>query len=270
MKKALLCSLFIFFTATTCWAGQIYIFEATEYSQGNVNVETKLSGQGKSIKMDSTSETGGDAFIFQGDKQQMLMIDHQQREYVIFNAATRDQIAGKMDQAMSQMNDMLKNLPPEQRAMVEKMMKNPSAAAGLPQQDAGPEVKNTHQKAKKEGYPATKYEIWSGNRKTSEIWIADWKDIPGGSDIATSLVEAAGFMKAMMEPLSKRVGRENQSDNVFALLEELKGFPVLTREFNSDGAVSSEMRLKSTKATDFAPGTFEPPSNYRQTSPFGM
>jgi hypothetical protein len=45
----------------------------------------------------------------------MMMIDHERRQYVLMDGATINKLG-------NQMNEALKNVPPEQRAMVGKMM----------------------------------------------------------------------------------------------------------------------------------------------------
>ena len=61
----------------------------------------------------------------------MVMLDKAKNKYQEIDEQTMDQMAHQMSGAMAQMDAAMKNMPPEQRAMMEKMMKGkmPQAAA---------------------------------------------------------------------------------------------------------------------------------------------
>ena len=77
---------------------------------------------------------------------------------VVIDRATIKQLADKVNPALRQMEAQLKNMTPEQRAMVEKMM-----GASLPQdQEAPTEIIKTARKDKIAGLNCTYSEVRQG------------------------------------------------------------------------------------------------------------
>ena len=58
--------------------------------------------------------------IFRDDL--FLMINHDDKTYTVIDEATLEQIGSRMSAAMTKMEAQLAQMPPEQRAMMEKMM----------------------------------------------------------------------------------------------------------------------------------------------------
>ena len=54
--------------------------------------------------------------------------------------------------------------------------------------------------------------------------------------------------------------------HAFDELDQLGGFPVLTREFGDDGSLEAESVLKSARRQTLDPDAFEPPSGYKRQS----
>lgn len=93
------------------------------------------------------------------------------QEYVEFMRGAMEMAA----QAMQQMQEALKTMPPEQRQMVERMMQSqmgPAASLGQACGAARTEVRQTGQRATVAGYPAVRYDVLSDGRPSAEIWVA--------------------------------------------------------------------------------------------------
>ena len=52
----------------------------------------------------------------------LYIIDDADKSYIVFDKATMEQLAKKINAAMEQMKEQLAKLPPEQRAQMEQMM----------------------------------------------------------------------------------------------------------------------------------------------------
>ena len=62
------------------------------------------------------------SMIYRGDKKEIIMINHNDKTYMILDQAAMDALAKQLEQVMSQMNEAMKNMPPDQRAKMEEML----------------------------------------------------------------------------------------------------------------------------------------------------
>ena len=58
------------------------------------------------------------------------MIDDTDKSYVVFDKATMEQLAKKLNEAMAKMKEQMAKLPPEQRAQMEQRMGGVMGPAG--------------------------------------------------------------------------------------------------------------------------------------------
>jgi hypothetical protein len=150
------------------------------------------------------------------------------------------------------------------------MMKQHMPAAQQPMARPKTELKKTSERAKKNGYPCVKYEVWKCGRKISELWVTDWSNITGGKEVAGVFEDMADFMREMMDAMPQMGGDGSDlNENTFEHMKETGGFPVVTREFASDGSLGSETTLGSARRTSLDPDAFEPPSGYKRQEMFG-
>src|SRR3954454_1542630 len=86
--------------------------------------------EAKRMRMDvgGGQRGGGEVVIFDGTRDVMMMIDDANKSYSEMTRADADALGGQVSAAMSQMQEAMKNMPPEQRAQVEAAMKGRGAA----------------------------------------------------------------------------------------------------------------------------------------------
>ena len=99
--------------------------------------------------------------IYHGDREELVFLNHTGKAYFVMNKESMDSMAGNLNQAMSQMKNALKNAPPEQRAMMERMMKGRLGAMQTPHIEE-PVLKKTGFE-KVNGYKCIKYETYKGD-----------------------------------------------------------------------------------------------------------
>lgn len=125
------------------------------------------------------------AFILDLNGENLTHVNYRERSYMTANAQEYSQmIQGTMSKATSAMDDAMKDMPPEQRQMVEKMMRSRMPQAS-PQAEACPErqieIRKTGQQATIAGYPAISYELLADGKVESELWMAKgitaWKEL---------------------------------------------------------------------------------------------
>lgn len=201
------------------------------------------------VRMES-SNTPGSIFIYRADKGVFWMVDGSRKTYTEMTRKDLESMAGAMDAAMRQMQEQLATLPPEQRAMMEKMMKENMPGAA----DA---AKPTYKKigaGKVGSWACEKYESYVEGKKKAELCVVDPKvlgftdaDFQALKDMAKPFEKFAKDMQAMM-PQDGAAGSP-------------KGAPVRSVIF-VDGKAQSETLIKQAKKDGIAANAFDLPAGY--------
>ena len=119
------------------------------------------------VKMVSSS-SADNAFIYRADKGLFWMVDSKAKTYTEMTKKDIESMANTMDAAMKKMHEQMASMPPEQRAMMEKMMKE-----NMPAQSKG---KTTYKKTgsgKVGSWACDKYESYQDGVKKAEMCVVD-------------------------------------------------------------------------------------------------
>ena len=255
---------------SSSFAGAVFEFENTDHKQQTPRVETaEMSVDGRLMKIDQKSSADRppkSTMIFRGDRGesgQMVVVDHARKSYFVMDQQAMSGMANQMNQVMQQMQAKLKNMPPERRAMIEKMMKS-RGSVGVQAQPPRPpaEVTNTGERDTVSGYPCVKYVVTRGGQKVRELWVTDWSNVEGGGEAADAMKAMAKFGEELLSATSGNVPFV-LPESPFAEIEQMNGFPVSTKSFHN-GRLSDEMRLRSSKRQSIDPAEFEPPAGYKR------
>src|SRR5512144_778073 len=127
--------------------------ENTDLSTKKVSTEVILLDANR-LRLDS-DEGRSILFLTDGGRDRMVILDKTKNTYQEIDEQMMKQMGEQMSGAMAQMQAQLKNMPPEQRAMMEKMMKGkmPQAAAAAPKT-----VYTAKGSGSVNGFSCTKYE----------------------------------------------------------------------------------------------------------------
>jgi hypothetical protein len=264
--------------ASTAHAGVVFKLETTYQSGSESQVEeSQLFVLSPNLKMGimtgSASSKGEipDEMIFRGDRKQMIVVQHSEKTYLVIDPETMEKISSQMpkadaemQQAMKDMQKQMAELSPEQRKMMEKMLKDkmpPGAAVGS--ERPRPEFRKTHEEKTIDGYPCVRYDVYLGKDKTQELWVTDWKNIKGSKELMSVFKDMSDFYAQMMKSLDKMAGGLLSPErNPMEDLASIDGFPVVTRNY-ADGKLESETVLKSVAERDLDPADFEAPKGYK-------
>ncbi|HEX2138717.1 MAG TPA: hypothetical protein VHG33_03285 [Woeseiaceae bacterium] len=253
------------------FAGGILELEMTEHYEDPPvvsTVEISTSGSACRMEVDTPGQRESGGMIYRGDSGDMIALDHSGKRYYVLDEASMQEMGSQLSGAMKQMQEALDSMPPDQRAMAEKMMKQ-HMPAGMQQPARAPSsLHETGREDTVSGFACDYYEVRRNGTKVRELCVTSWDELPGGRDIAETMLEMAGFYERMTEALSEEagIGVLGEQQELFAHLEELDGYPVLTREFDPGGEVASESVLKSATVADLEPSLFEPPAGYTRMS----
>ncbi len=270
MKKLWLALISCVLIASSATAGVVYEIEVKDHEQSPPKTESiEAAVEGRNLKMGIASgKTGGEGeMIYRGEKREMVVVDHERESYMVMDEGSIKQVAGQVSGAMAQMQEALKNVPEDKRAMVEQMMKQrmPTEAPKRP----AAELRKTGERGEKSGYPCVKYEVHRGGTKVRELWVTDWDNIEGGKDVVGAFEDMADFFREMLDALPDMGQGSGMGDNAFEHMKEIGGFPVVTREFDDDGSLEGESTLRSARRQTIDPDAFEPPAGYKRQEMFG-
>lgn len=233
----------------------ILIVEKT--TTGTTTQTSQVQIEGGRMRVESTGAPGErQTIIFDGTKQVMWIVNHDKKTYSELTKADVDRIGGQVAGAMAQMQEQLKNMPPEQRAMVEKMMQG----RGMAGMGAPPTRKTTYRPAgtdKVGKWACSKYDGYQDGQKTSEVCAV--------------APEALGFAVADFE-ISRQLGdflgklMPQTSDQVFrvgsAAEQGFSGVPV--RRVFSVGQAQTTVELTDVTRQSFPASTFEVPAGFQK------
>lgn len=256
--------------AAPAGAGVVFEIEVTDHGSSKPEqMTTSVDGENLKMVVDASSGKSPGDMIFRGEKREMIVIDHDKKSYMVVDEAGIRQVGGQVNAAMAQMQEALKDIPAEQRAMVEQMMKQrmPQQAQQAPAR-AKPELVRHGDKAEKNGYPCVRYDVMRDGKRVRELWVTDWDNVEGGVEAMKAFKAMASFFSEMRNALPQfgANGGPGMDDNMFAYMDELGGFPVVTRELDHNGQLLTESTLRSSKRRSFEAADFEPPAGYKRQS----
>jgi hypothetical protein len=216
-----------------------------------------LSVEGLSLRMDDQAES---TMIFKGADERVMALDHEEQSYIVLD---RKQVAATMEQlnpALEQMRKRLESLPPDQRAMVEKMMgrKIPAQPAAPPQWD----VDATGESGQHAGIDCEWHNLSREGALQQRICVADPDDIIGGREALATMRQMAKFIEEVLAPIRAQLPGAI-GDNPMANLEKMNGFPIITQRL-SNANVESDLRLEGAAEAALDNNTFAPPAGYTE------
>jgi hypothetical protein len=211
--------------------------------------------------------------IFRGNDRTMIAIDHERRSYIEIDEETLSALAAQMNAAMAQMQQMLENMPAEQRAMMERMMDQGGipgmempGMADLPEID----VRDTGRTESQGGYSTRVFEVFEDGELARRVWMAPWDEVEGGAEARDAMAGMVEFFDSFLESLPQMSGNDSMMRNPFRYLDLDQGMPILTHELAEDGSIEQESSVSSVAREQIEGGTFAPPEGYsRQELPGG-
>ena len=136
---------------STASAGVVYEIKSVLYGSGEPVEETinaSVDGDNLKMVMGGTADGNADEMIFRGGVPEMIMVDHKEKRYYVMDESTIREMGNQMSDIERQMQEALKDVPPEQRPMIEQMMKSrmPKGMPGAVEADfsAKPDVGKGH------------------------------------------------------------------------------------------------------------------------------
>jgi hypothetical protein len=221
------------------------------------------------------SADGDSRIIFRGDREQMLLVDDEEKSYMVLDQAMAAGVATQLDAATQEIEAAIANLPPEQQALARRAMEQQTKQ--IPQaraQNRGPavgsasvaparDVRNTGETAEREGYSCVKYVVFEEGEKVRELWVTDWSNVEGREEIEAAMQSLEEFTETLTQSLGAMGGDGMTSTSVSSWWDGIDGMPVVTTDFE-DGVAVEENILRSIDDVNVDAATFEVAENYKK------
>ena len=245
-------------------AGGVFEMSAKK-ADGTAAVVEKIYAQDGNLRVDDIEPSGemNRSVIFQSN--QVILINHAEKKFSRIDEATLAKMSEQMQKAsaaMEQMKQQLASMPPQQREMMEKMMKG--RMGNMPGMgDAAPAVR-----VEADGTGTWKtstckqFALYVGDVKTRELCTVP----PGQIEGSEELLAAAESMKAFFEKFKNAMHMpelEKMMQNPVEMMNKTEGFPVVTQEFVG-GKLKEERFLSSAKKEGVSASQFSTPTGYKE------
>lgn len=221
--------------------------------------------EGRRLRMNAprrADQGAGNTVLFDGEASVMTVLDDARRTYFRLDRERLRSLGSQVDQAMKQMQDQLASLPPEQRAMVEKMMKSRMPAAMAPASAAAPklDVRKTAETSVQAGRSCRKVEVFRGGEKIREHWVTD-------ADALGLTREQLGVFEDMgrfARDVAASLGAAGKAiEGPMDALDEMGGFPVVTVDYDG-GAPVRETTVRAVTPRDVPQAELSVPAGYTE------
>lgn len=256
--KLLTLTIFVLlFLFSTVSAG-VYIEGKDTQKMQNEKSETKIYVDKNRLRV----ETGGDdkniVIIFREDKNLFWMVDMSKKEYREMTKDDVKQMKAKMDEGMKQIEEQMKNMPPEQRKMMEKMM------------PAHMNIKKIERPVFTKKETSIMVKKWScahyvgevNGQKKQEVWTTDWSQLGISPDELKVFRDMGQFFSSLAPDMTDvfRIGdKEWEKNGGFA------GMPVKSINFE-EGKISSEFQITEITKKDLSAALFDVPAGFEKVS----
>jgi hypothetical protein len=244
-------------TAATAGADGVQIVMKVT-ADGGAAQTSQVQIDGKRMRAEGFGDRGEKQIaVFDGTKKVMLLIDDSKKTYVEMTAADIDAVSSQMSGMMAQLQQQMQNMPPEQRAQMEAMMKGRGMA--MPGAAAPAKIQYTKTGTGTVGkWTCDKYEGTSGGQKVSEVCAVDPQKLGfTAADFEVSR-ELAAFFSKLMPSGGMQMFSIGSADQGYS------GVPVRSVSTVGGRQVTSEI-TDITRQT-FPDASFQAPAGYQKQS----
>jgi hypothetical protein len=247
MRRFCLAATAVFATGSL-FAGVKIVSENTDLTTKKVTTDTIMLDANR-MRMETDNGTVV-MFLTDGGRNRMVMLNKEKKQYQEIDEQTMQQMAGAMAGMSAQMEAQMKNMPPEQRAMMEKMMKGK-----MPQAAATPvkTVYTSKGSGSVNGFSCTKYEGVRGAEKVADVCAG----VPAQLKLSASDMQIFEKMREFSSSLLNALANSpvKMSVPTGSFEAGYEGFPIQKTDY-SNGQAIRRGELKSVTRANFSDADF--------------
>ena len=242
-------------------AGVLMVNTQESFEGSQQPTTTKLRVESDRVRIEMEGTGSNDVIIFRGDRQVLWMIDNQAKTYREMTKADVDRLGSQISGMMAKMQEQLKNMPPQQRQMVEKMMKSRMGGMAGGAQPARTEYTKVAGGQEINQWTCDKYEGTREGQKQREVWTTAPDQLGLEMSDFKVMQQMGEFFKGFSrfgQEAPFRVGSEAAEQE-----GDYSGVPV-RQIFYQGGRPSSKTEIKEVRREDFDASLFELPAGYKK------
>ncbi len=249
-------------------AGVKVIMQETFYHSGapDSSITTVFFIREDRLRIDIKDANQPMSYIFDRSRNVSHMIDHHRRRYTTLTPEDVQQMVSQvqsvLDQAIQSLQQQLKDLPPEQREMMEQMMKQQITQSATPQAPTMT-LKKTGSGETIGPWICDRWEIYRDNQKSEVVWVTPVDRLPEGNIILGVFRDYGKFWANALETFVDNMGMELFSPD---LQKKLQGIPVASIRYRY-GQQTARWKILSLEEQSFPDSHFQPPSGYQYQEP---
>jgi hypothetical protein len=250
----ILITLFLFSSLT---AG-VYIQGEDTHKMHQEKNTTKIFVDKNRLRVETGENDNDMVIIFREDKNLFWMVDMKKKEYREMTKDDVKKMKAKIDEGMKQIEEQMKNLPPEQRKMMEQMM---PAQMNIKKIER-PVYTKAGKNIKVKKWNCTHYIGEVNGKKKQEVWTIGWDELGIDADEMKVFRDMGQFFSSLapdMTDVFKIGDKEWEKNGGFA------GMPVKSINFE-EGKVSSEFEINEISKKDFSAAIFEVPAGFEKVA----
>ncbi len=257
-SKIFIFSLGLIIICASFLSAGIYLEGSDTHKGNNVTNSTKIYVEKDRLRVEAMGDDGNMVIIFREDKDLFWMLDMGKKEYREMTKDDIKKMKAKMDEAMKQMEEQLKNLPPEQRKMMEEMM--PSHMNF--KKDERPVFTKKGSNIKVNKWNCSHYLGEVNGTKKEEVWTTGWDQLGIKSDELGVFRVMGEFFSSLAPDMTDmfQIGDEEYEKN-----GGFAGMPVKSIDYE-DGKISSQFEMKEITKKDLNSSLFDVPSGFDKVS----
>lgn len=241
-------------------AGVLVVSAQTSTLRPDQKETTQIYVDADRLRIETKGGAMSHVVIFRQDKQLFWMIDSKDGSYMEMRKEDVQQIQATMNESMKALEAQMKNLPPEQRQMMEQMMKGKMSTA-TPKKAPQGAYKKTASGEKVNQWICDKYEGYFEGKKIKELWTTDWKQFGLSAEEFNVFKEIGEFFEGLAKnaPMTfDKVGSEE-----WAKEQGYAGIPVKTLSY-LDGQLQGTMEITAARRQDFNASLFDLPAGLKK------
>jgi hypothetical protein len=225
------------------------------------NIQTKVAdGPPQTVLVQDgkvrASHGKDNAMILKGTT--ITILDAGKKTYTEMDKEQVKKMASQANAAMTQMQEKLKNMPPEQRAMVEKMMGGQMPGGMNSSKPDVYDAKNTGKTETVEGRKCTLWTLTRNGKLFEELCVVPFSSLPGKENFEKSFKELADAFSEFSKGMP---GVENQVQ----VRSNVNGYPVRSRSYDANGKFRGTETVLTKWVEESVPAAqFEVPAGYKK------
>jgi hypothetical protein len=231
---------------------------------GSTTINTWAQNGMMRVESQADQATGRSTMIFKNDT--IYAINHQDKSYYAMDRESMQRVAAQLNPALKMLQERMKDMTPEQRAQMEKMMGG-RLPPGVGEAEKKTEIKRIARTNKVSGHSCSYVHVLEDGVLTDEMCVTPSKSLKGSDELMAAAARMADLMREMMSTMDAPWLKQ-MADKQVQNFAALGGIPVFSRHFEA-GSPQSETTVTSIRSEALAASLFDIPAGYTKKDMLG-